>query len=323
MENKSKTNTVLLVIIIILLVLGLGYYFLNNSKLKGGEVLDNKNIINQKDTYTYTNHGFSILLPNGFTPTEEHLTTGPVISISMPVGNLGYITDSSFWETSTIPSYTYIKEQKIGESTFKVYEYMGATFYWLKQGNVGYEFGGTDKVELENLIKTFILKNNSENQDNLTCNESPDYLAISRRIIGETGSDLLIKYKMSAGQKISCNYFVEKNDFELKNNGGANYFMAFEGKFLIMDEGTAVNNRGMNIYDLSKKSKIFSDRYSSGEPIIKNNTITYWINTNEVATIENCPQLYNSGGAIVAQVSLDLSTLIRKDLGNKRCAYQE
>jgi hypothetical protein len=162
MENKSKLNTVLLVIII-LLVLGLGYYFFNNSKLKENEILDNKEIINQQDAYTYTNRGFSILLPNGFVPVEEQLTNGPVISISMPVGSLGYITDSSFWEKSTIPSYTYIKEQKIGESTFKVYEYMGTTFYWLKQGNVGYEFGGTDKIKLQNLIKTFKLDQTNTN----------------------------------------------------------------------------------------------------------------------------------------------------------------
>lgn len=167
MENKSKTNTVLLVIIIILLVSILGYSLLGDKSkcLVENEILDNKNIINQKDTYTYTNHGFSILLPNGFVPIEDQLTTGPVISISMPVGNLGYITDSSFWEKFTIPSYTYIKEQKIGESTLKVYEYMGATFYWLKQGNVGYEFGGTDKVQLENLIKTFKLEQTSINSE--------------------------------------------------------------------------------------------------------------------------------------------------------------
>ncbi len=156
MQNNSKFNKVLLVIIIILLVGGLVYFF-TDSKVKEVDVLDNKAVIDQDDTYTYANHGFTVLLPNKFVPKEEQLTTGPIISISMPVGSLGYITDSSFWEKSTIPSYTYIKEQKIGESTFKVYDYLGSTFYWLKKGNVGYEFSGTDKAELENLIKTFRL----------------------------------------------------------------------------------------------------------------------------------------------------------------------
>ena len=90
-----------------------------------------------------------------------------------------------------------------------------------------------------------------------------------------------------------------------------------------MDSGTAVNNRGIAVYDLSKQDKVFSDQYSSGEPVIENNTITYWTNTNEPTTTKNCPQLYNSGGVIVSQTLFDLSTLIKKDLGNKRCVYQE
>lgn len=168
MENKSKLNTVLLVIIIILLILGLVYIFFNNSKQKEENNLLQKNQIPVGDTkddadqselnsntITYQNHGFIIELPKGFIPKEEQLTTGPVIRISMPVGSLGYVTDSSFWEKSTIPSYTYVKDQKIGETTFKVYTYSGATFYWFKKGNVGYEFGGTDTVGLEKLIKTF------------------------------------------------------------------------------------------------------------------------------------------------------------------------
>jgi hypothetical protein len=191
---------------------------------------------------------------------------------------------------------------------------------------LGNQNGGKNNTNyvLNNYQNNLAVKNNNlENQKDLICHESSNYLAISRPMISSPGSDLLIKYKASASQKIPCNYFVEKNDFELKNNGGSNYFMGLEGKFLIMDSGTAVNNRGITVYDLSKQDKVFSDLYSSGEPVIDNNTITYWTNTNELTTIENCPQLYNSGGAIVSQVFFDFSTLIKKDLGNIRCVYQE
>lgn len=106
-------------------------------------------------TYTYTNHGFSIELPKGYIPHEEQAEGGPATIISLPVGSLSYVSNSSFWEQYNIPSYTYIKNQKIGDTTFKVYTYLGATFYWFKVGNIGYEFGGTDKAGLENLLKTF------------------------------------------------------------------------------------------------------------------------------------------------------------------------
>jgi hypothetical protein len=170
MENKSKLNTVLLVIIIILLIVILGYFFLGDSRKKEntdlvnnlsqeeGQTLDtniSNNVSSSKNTYTYSNHGFNLELPKGYVPKEDKAGAAPALIISLPVGSLSYITDASFWEKYNIPSYTYIKDQKIGETTFKVYTYSGATFYWFKKGNVGYEFGGTDTIGLENLIKTF------------------------------------------------------------------------------------------------------------------------------------------------------------------------
>ncbi len=106
-------------------------------------------------TYTYSNHGFTMELPKGFVVKEEQSEAGPSISISLPVGSLAYITDSSFWEKFYAPDYVYLKSKKIGDHTFKLYTNSGATFYWFKQGNVGYQFGGTDTVALEKIVKTF------------------------------------------------------------------------------------------------------------------------------------------------------------------------
>ena len=112
-------------------------------------------------TYTYTNHGFSIELPKGFIPKEEQSEGGPAYMITLPIGGLAYVTDASFWEKYNIPSYTYIKDQKIGNTTFKVYTSLGNNLYWFKQGNVGYEFSvfkfgvTTDTTGLESLLKTF------------------------------------------------------------------------------------------------------------------------------------------------------------------------
>ncbi|MEI7709296.1 MAG: PsbP-related protein [bacterium] len=120
-----------------------------------------------KTTSTYTNHGFTIELPKGFTPKEEQSEGGPATMISLPVGGLAYVTDALFWEKYNISNYTYVKSQKIGETTFKVYTAGGSNLYWFKQGNVGYEFsvqkfGSTNDtmnvdytIQLENLLKTF------------------------------------------------------------------------------------------------------------------------------------------------------------------------
>lgn len=106
-------------------------------------------------TYIYANHGFTIELPKGFVVKEEQAATGPAIMISLPTGSLSYVTDASFWEKNSLASYKYIKSQKLGDHTFKIYTNSGATYYWFKQGNVGYQFGGTDTVSLEKIITTF------------------------------------------------------------------------------------------------------------------------------------------------------------------------
>ena len=112
-------------------------------------------------TYTYTNHGFSIKLPGVFIPKEEESEGGPVTMISLPVGGLAYVKDASFWEKYNIPNYTYVKDQKIGNTTFKIYTTPEGKLYWFKQGNVGYEFSlfkfgiSNDIARLESLLETF------------------------------------------------------------------------------------------------------------------------------------------------------------------------
>lgn len=116
---------------------------------------------NPLNTYIYTNHGFSIELPKGFIPKEEQSEGGPALMISLPTGGLAYVSDASFWEKYNIPNYTYVTDKKIGNTTFKVYTAQGSNLYWLKEGNIGYEFSvqkfgvTTDTTGLENLLKTF------------------------------------------------------------------------------------------------------------------------------------------------------------------------
>ena len=114
------------------------------------------NLVIPKTTYTYKNHGFTIELPNGFIPEDRLAENGPAYIVSLPTGGLTYVTDATWWEKYNItPSYTYLKSQKIGETTFTIYEYNGLRFYWFRQGDVGYEFSGSDTTKLENLMKTF------------------------------------------------------------------------------------------------------------------------------------------------------------------------
>lgn len=158
---KNKTNTIIIILLIVILVLLIYLSFkpkdvnapLNKSQTFGEQVLQNSNqptkLIN---TYTYTNHGFSIELPKGFVPSEQEAEGGPYVSISLPDNKfLSYVKDVSFWEKWSKPEYAYKGKELIGDTLFDVYlTSNNSVFYWFKQGNVGYQFF-TDKE----LLKTF------------------------------------------------------------------------------------------------------------------------------------------------------------------------
>lgn len=165
---KNKTNTVIIILLIVILVLLIYLSFkpkdvnapLNKSQTFGEQVLQNSNQPTKSiNTYTYTNHGFSIELPKGFVPNEEQSEGGPSTTISMPLNNMiVYVTNADFWERHNFSS---IEEGNIcekgniviGNKTFKTCKdnySNNPEFYWLRVGNIGYEIHGN-----KNDFKTF------------------------------------------------------------------------------------------------------------------------------------------------------------------------
>ncbi len=165
----------------------------------------------------------------------------------------------------------------------------------------------------------------SENTDssNIKCLESPKYVAVQRNIKDDVGSDILVKFKTSADQKIPCKYSVAPGDFEVKENGSAQYFLVFTTNFLALDSSVDQDPRTLTIYNLNTKKQVYEDTYS--KPITQEgDVLTYWTPTNTKATAQNCTQYkeYTSkytGAFIESQVRLDLSTLTKKELGESRC----
>ena len=163
MQNNPKINAVLIGVGIILLITAVWIWFPKNKQtpLENTESLTNT-VSNQNTnssqtqstvatttpapiTYTYKNHGFTMQLPVGYVPRETAGETGPTTSIELPQGWLIYVSDAAWWEQHNIVGQTvYLRSQKIGSTTFKVYKYSGQDneFYWFRQGNVAYMFNG-------------------------------------------------------------------------------------------------------------------------------------------------------------------------------------
>ncbi|MEI6843096.1 MAG: hypothetical protein WCK48_01110 [bacterium] len=158
---------------------------------------------------------------------------------------------------------------------------------------------------------------------NLSCKDSPNYFIISKSLTDSVGSDILVKNKTSQSQSMSCVYTVGQNDFEIKNVE-AEYFLAVTGHFLILDKGTAPYPRGLIVYDLNTHKKVYTDKYSA-PLVVSSSTVRYWNPTVTKPNNVNCPKLseYSAGGlgAEIEQfVTLDLSTIIKKDSGQSRCS---
>lgn len=170
--------------------------------------------------------------------------------------------------------------------------------------------------EAQEIMKTFKIIDNFENNSiSLECFESEKYFFISNN------ENILIKYKQNSNQKITCEYFVRENDFQIE--GLAKFFLKFENDFLILDSGTSPSYRRLLVYDLIKKQKIYEDYYSK-PIIIQNNSISYWALSSKKATKENCPDFEKNyamglGTAIEVYQKLDLISLEKKDLNQERC----
>lgn len=157
----------------------------------------------------------------------------------------------------------------------------------------------------------------------VNCNDSPKYFVISRGLNDSVGSDILVKYKTATTQTIPCHYSKSEGDFEIKNEG-AEYFWALADHFLILDSGTGPPPRGLIVYDLINRKKVFADLYSD-PTAVNSNTVTYWSPVGTKPDETSCPKLaeYTSqgfGAEIEAHVVFTLSTLNKTELGEHRCS---
>jgi len=160
-------------------------------------------------------------------------------------------------------------------------------------------------------------------EEKMVCHESPSYLIVEGQT-GEVGTHFLVKYKSKKNQSSACEYSVKPGDFEIRNEL-AEYFLGLQGDLLILDSGTGPDPRGLFIWDLKKKKKVYSGRYSEAK--IEPGYIKFWIETG-VATDENCPDAkeWSAGGlgaAIETRVRLDFADFSATKSSEKRCSPRQ
>ncbi|MBU1117936.1 hypothetical protein KKD37_03140 [Patescibacteria group bacterium] len=142
-------------------------------------------------------------------------------------------------------------------------------------------------------------------------------------------SYVLVKTKSNEATNYDCVYNLEESDLVIKDP--ANHYFGLENNFLLIDIGTGPGTRGLDIYDLDKKTKIYSGSYGSGGQNsieISDNTVVFWKPTTIKATGENCPNLaeYEKIGfttVVEEQTKLNLMTLKEESLKELRCSPRQ
>lgn len=143
MKNKN-----IFVIILLLVIAVLAYFVFSKNTV--APIVQNEPTPSEqsvKETYTYTNHGFSIELPKNIVPREVTNARGNATEIFIGDSLMTYVTDINVWENN-LAKFEYKGEEKIGGTIFKVYynKYTEGTIYWFKQGKVGYSFSGDKEL---------------------------------------------------------------------------------------------------------------------------------------------------------------------------------
>lgn len=159
--------------------------------------------------------------------------------------------------------------------------------------------------------------------DAVECYEYGKYFVVRRSFFGSSGNDILVKKKEDYENSIECSYVVGRNDFEVKNED-ADYFFGIYQDLMFVDSGTCPCPRGLSIYSLTERKMVYESTYMTPIAITPDSKLSFWMETAEVATPENCPNYDNilqGHAGIDKRVTLDLKTFELAESDETRCVY--
>ena len=158
----------------------------------------------------------------------------------------------------------------------------------------------------------------------VVCHDNGRYRVVARPT-DAVGTDFLVQRRGRQSERQACNYTPRPGDLEIRNES-AEYFLALRGSRLVLDSGTAPEPRGLVIWDLDKRAKVYSGTYSSPYRIDRTG-MNFWMPSGE-ATQDNCPQaaLWRAqglGAALETRVRLNFADLKVVPGASLRCSARQ
>ena len=161
-----------------------------------------------------------------------------------------------------------------------------------------------------------------EQHNGARCHLYPHYFIVERGYSNQVENDILVKYLGTVSPKPICEYLKAPQDLEVKNIF-SQYFFGIRGSLLFIDDGSGPDPRGLKVYDLNSRKKVFSGIYSRPIVITGDHSVRYWLERGD-ATEEDCPEYseikkHALFPYIEDEVTLNLSTKSMKRTGRQRC----
>jgi len=123
-----------------------------------------------------------------------------------------------------------------------------------------------------------------------------------------------------AGKSVNA-YFTIKND-------DSNFFFGLFGQYLFVDIGTGPEPRGLSVFDLSKKKKIYEASYNTPIKIGADGALDFWKPLEKDLPKKDCPQAkkwerQGLGYGFERRVIVDLKSLKERAVGLPRCTPRQ
>ena len=156
------------------------------------------------------------------------------------------------------------------------------------------------------------------------CHDEGRYRVIARPT-DRVGTDFLVKQLVRGRSVPACKYLPRAGDLEIRNES-AEYFLGLQGDILVLDSGTAPEPRGLVLWNLATRQKVYTGSYA--QPVkIDATGMSFWQESGP-ATDANCPQAtqwhaQGLGAAVEAEVRLAFADLRVAPLGPTRCSARQ
>lgn len=170
------------------------------------------------------------------------------------------------------------------------------------------------------------------------CAQSASYLVFARDAAADAGEDIVVRARPGADSNAAsgtasagtaaCVYKRQSGDIQIAKGADSYWLIGIEGDRLVLDQGTGPSPRGLAIFDLPTKKKVYSAQYDQdATPALSAAGVTFMKRLREARKPE-CRDFdtFKQQGftpVMVVSTTVSPSTLAETTSGKPQCVSEQ